>query len=317
VWIREDFTSENAAVPAAEKTLPPMTASRACAAVEPYDALLFLGDSNTRHLFLATLAHLSGNIRLALCPNRAPVWNPNGLFERKFLSSAGAAAISARASPAEIAAFLCATCYDGRHFGVSPDDPCRNFFPLNHSLVLPAHRPCGGRVAFHLVSCGPCEVPPGAAQGPVHEVVALAARYKNPLIIAGFGIHASFDIATVRRNVSPLLLYWTRQAAAAAAAAPGAGPRLRGVWVEPLARKESMVPAQFIRSGQNNTSAGRLSQAMRVTLQHLEPTVAILSGTVVSPAMGAGTYDGTHMYFPASLVRAELLLLGIEHRREL
>ena len=153
-----------------------------------------------------------------------------------------------------------------------------------------------------------------AKQGPVHEMLALAAKYKNPLFVIGFGIHANFDSAVVLRNLAPLLAHLARRDTDRTGAAPDG--RLRFVWVEPLAREERMVPEQYIRLGQNATTNSRMAFHMQATLRHLGPTAATLSGSVVSPAMGAMSHDGTHMVFAANLVRASILLQGIEFRQQ-
>jgi hypothetical protein len=287
--------------------------------VDGYDALLFLGDSNTRHLFQATLAQLAGDTRKGLCPASPPYWHDE---LGQALNRVNPAAHFTASSPeAEVVAAICEYCYGGNAprgaGGASKPDPtsrpCQSYIPFDHTQVTPAQRPCGGKLAFHYIDCGPCGPKAGESNGPVHKLLELAAQYRNPLFLIGFGIHNNFNGTAVSHNLAPLLARLNRHADADAAA--GLGRQLRLVWVEPLAREERMVPEQYIRLGQNATSASRMAFIMDVTLRHLGSALATLSGSAVSPAMGAITPDGTHMVFSANLVRASVLLQGIEFRR--
>jgi hypothetical protein len=272
--------------------------------LRPYDALLVLGDSNTRQAFFAVMTLLSPDVRTALCPVEAPVWNPAGANERRYVQENGG---RAPADAAAVAALLCRLCYDGRRYAVSPEDPCRNFYPNATRFVRPAQVPCTGAVPYQFFSCGECG--PGVdAVGPMAALVAAAAQYRNPLLLVGFGIHLRFNITRVLAHLAPLLAYLAQDAAATTAASRG--PRL--VWLEPLSRDEKLVPGKYLALGQNNTKLQALNAAVLTAFRPLGRRVLVASGVQVSPSAGAPTPDGTHMSAAANLARATLVLRALQ-----
>ena len=154
VWVRREFFSDRD--PGATEPLPPMTAARACRAMESYDALLLLGDSNTRHLVMAILTQLAGDARKGLCPLNAPYWSDE--LEAAMLRANPALHITRNSPEAEFKAAVCEHCFGGRSpRAVGADSRlCQGSVPLDHTMLSPAQHPCGGTLSFHYIDCGPC-----------------------------------------------------------------------------------------------------------------------------------------------------------------